>query len=295
MRLAAAILAAALVFAGAAYGFEGPLRVVATSSDVRSLVEAVGGSLVSVENLAPPAGDPHAVELKPAQVARLRGAALVFRIGLDHEPWLAKARTSARLVDLSRNAALLQTETPRLRADARPHIHGLGNPHYWLDPENARPMTAAIALELGRAIPMHASTFEANRKRFLETLDAGLARWKTAMSRWKGTKAVVVHDTWAYFAARFGIEIVAAAEPVPGVPPTAAELAALIARMRGANLRVFIVDPHSDEALVRKIAHDAVARVVSLAPSVGVVPEARDYISLFDYNVRRFTEVMEAR
>src|SRR5881296_2530199 len=89
------------------------------------------------------------------QLARLKSAALLVRVGLDHEPWLRRALArlgdgapapgGPRDLDLSRSITLLQTETPRLRADTAPHQHGFGNPHDWLDPENARPMTVAIA------------------------------------------------------------------------------------------------------------------------------------------------------
>src|SRR5436309_15226020 len=61
------------------------------------------------------------------QLARLKSATLLVRVGLDHEPWLRRAlarlgdRAPApggpRDLDLSRSITLLQTETPRLRAD----------------------------------------------------------------------------------------------------------------------------------------------------------------------------------
>jgi ABC-type Zn uptake system ZnuABC Zn-binding protein ZnuA len=288
-------LLAALALTGAAFSFAAPLRVVTSSTDLKSLVEAVGGGEVAVESLAPPAGDPHAVDLKPLQILRLKGADLVVRIGLDHEPWLARSRTTAPVLDASRGLKLMQTETPRLRADARPHVHGFGNPHYWLDPENARPITAAIQAQLEKLRPAAGPLFEDNRRKFIERLDAAMTRWKEAMAPFKGTRMVVMHETWPYFAARYGLVIVGAAEPVPGVPPTPSEIAALIARMRSAGVRVLVADGHSDTALVNQIAHGTVARVMTLVPSVGGEPEARDYFSLFDLNVRRFTEVMTAR
>jgi len=68
------------------------IAVVTTSTDLKALVAAVGGERVAVESLAPPLHDPHAVEITPGQLARLRSAALLVRIGLDHEPWLARVR-----------------------------------------------------------------------------------------------------------------------------------------------------------------------------------------------------------
>jgi len=290
---------------GAPPARQAALPILTTSTDLKSLVEAVGGDRVEVESLAPPAQDPHAVEVKPGQIARLKGAVLLVRVGLDHEPWLARvlaavgdprfARGGPADVDASRGVRLLQSETPRLRADRRAHVHGLGNTHYWLDPENARPITAAILEALARASPAERERFEANRRRFLERLDAGLARWMRTLAPWRGTRVVVIHETWPYFAERFGLTIVAAAEPTPGVPPSPAELAALLERMRAAGVRLVIAEPYTDPALLRQLAGRGGARAVTLVPSVGGDPAASDYLALFDLNVKRLVDALAAR
>ena len=301
----AAIALALMVAAGPAPAAGGPLPVVTTTTDLRSLVEAVGGDRVVVENLAPPQHDPHAVEVTPGQIVRLRGAALLVRVGLDHEPWLRRALATvnepalaaggARDLDLSRGVALLQTETPRLRADrATPHLHGFGNPHYWLDPELARPMTAAITEALGRLAPGDRAFFDERRRRFLERLDAGLQRWQEALAAHRGVRMVAMHDTWPYFAARFGLTVVATVEPTPGVPPSPAALGALLERMRAASVRVLVAEPYTSEALARQIADRTGARVVRLVPSVGAEREAGDYLALFDLNVGRLAEALAA-
>ncbi|MDQ6882361.1 MAG: metal ABC transporter substrate-binding protein [Pseudomonadota bacterium] len=263
------------------------LKVVATTTDLQALVLAVGGERVEVESIAAPSQDPHSIELKPAQLARLRSAALVVRIGLDHEPWLARAQTDAPVLDVSRGVRLLQAQTPRLRAELEAHVHAYGNTHYWLDPENARPMTAAIAGALMKLRPADRSYFEANRNDFLSRLDGRMKGWTTALAPYHGMKVVVLHDSWAYFADRFGLVIVAAAEPTPGVPPSPAELASLFSRMRQAGVRLVIADPHSSPSLVRQVAERGGARAVTLVPSVGADPAAGDYLSLFEVNVQR--------
>jgi len=278
-----------------------PLVVVTTSRDLQALVEVVGGDRVTVESLASPLQDPHAIEVKPAQLARLKTAALLVRVGLDHEPWLRRALATLgpaapagpRDLDLSRVVALLQTETPRLRADAAPHAHGFGNPHYWLDPENARPMTAAIAEALVRLAPGARGDFEAARRRFLERLDTRLLRWRAALAPYHGARLVTMHDTWPYFAARFGLTIAATVEPTPGVPPSPAALGTLVERLRAAGVRVLVAEPYADPSLVRAVAARGGARAVTLVPSVGADPEAADYLALFELNVTRLVATLE--
>jgi ABC-type Zn uptake system ZnuABC Zn-binding protein ZnuA len=257
-----------------------------------------------VESLAPAIHDPHAVEVKPGQLARLREATLLVRVGLDHEPWLVRplhAAGNARLLprgpgdlDLSSGIALLQAETVRARPERGGHVHGLGNTHYWLDPENARVMTATILGGLARLAPADQATFTANRTRFLERLDAGLARWSKAMAPLAGLRVVVAHDSWPYFARRFGLVVMAAIEPSPGVPPSPQSLGALTAGMREAGVRLLIAEPWSNAAVVSQIAARSGARAVILASSVGAEPEARDYLALFDLDIRRLVEAAAA-
>lgn len=298
--LAAASVATLLAVVPAVGG--GPMSVVATSTDLKSLVEAVGGDRVRVESLAAPAQDPHALDLKPGQIARLKTATLLVRIGLDHEPWLTRALRAAgdrRLVpgsphylDVSRTIDLLQTETPRLREKGAAHVHAYGNTHYWLDPENARPMTIAILDALGRLAPIDRPRLETNQRGFLERLDAGMAGWVRAMAPYRGTRVVVVHDSWPYFARRFGLVVVATMEATPGIAPPPSTLAFFPQRMREASVALIITEPYSNESVVRQVAARSGARVVTLVPSVGADSEVSDYLALFEINIRRLTTAL---
>jgi ABC-type Zn uptake system ZnuABC Zn-binding protein ZnuA len=178
---------------------------------------------------------------------------------------------------------LLQTEVPRLRLERQAHVHAFGNTHYWLDPNNAEPITASILAGLVALRPGEKVAFEANRDRFLSRLNERIGAWEKTLERFRGTRVVVVHDSWAYFADRFGLQIVAAAEPHPGIPPSPAELAMLFKRMRESNVRILIADPHANPALVHQIGEKGGAKSVTLLPS------GTDYITLFDENVKRLS------
>jgi len=199
------LLAAVPAWAG------GALSVVTTSTDLQALVEAVGGDRVRVESLAPAAHEPHAVEITPGQFEKLKAAALLVRIGLDHEPWLARvlraandprfAPGSAYDLDVSKSVDLLQTATARVRGEGVAHVHGFGNPHYWLDPANARPMTGAILEALVRLAPDGRDVFAKNRARWLARLDDALARWTRALAPYRG-RSPAGHGRWRPIAAR---------------------------------------------------------------------------------------------
>ena len=298
LRLLVAVLAIA---AAPAWG-GGRLTVVTSTTDLKSLVEAVGGDRVTVESLAPANQDPHAIEIKPGQLARLKSADLLVRVGLDHEPWLASALRalgdsrlqpgSRHYLDASRGIELLQAETARVKSERGVHVHGFGNTHYWLDPENARPITAAIAGGLSALTPGERAAFEANRARFLARLDAGITRWSRAMAPYRGTRVVVVHESWPYFTRRFGLVTVAAVEPEPGIPPSPSWIADLTNRMRQTGLKILIAEPASNASLVDQVAARSGATVVTLVSSVGGDPAATDYVALFDVNIARLTAAL---
>src|SRR5262249_28006663 len=105
-------------------------------------------------------------------------------------------------LDLSRGIDVLQSETPRVRNERGVHVHGFGNPHYWLDPENARPMTQAIVDALARLGPGERETFARNRTRLLERLDADLARGTATLAPYRGPPRVGYHRPWPHLAPR---------------------------------------------------------------------------------------------
>ena len=278
----------------------GVLPVVTTTTDLKALVEAVGGPAWRVSLRA--AHDPHSVEVKPGASPSSGRLRCLVRIGLDHEPcWHGRcARWDARLLPAApptwtSRAASRCSDARRPRAPERGvHVHGFGNPHYWLDPENARPITERIQGALAQLAPADAALFEANRARFLRDLDAGLARWRSALAPYQGTRVVVARESWPYFARRFGLTVVAALEPTPGVPPSAAYLATLTERMKASRVPLIIAEPSTSASLIAQVTARAGARAVILIPSVGGDPAARDYLSLFDVNVARLAAALAA-
>ena len=96
---------------------------------------------------------------------------------------------------------------------------------------------------------------------------------------------IAYHNTWAYLARRFRLDFVGFIEPKPGVPPSPAHLATIIKTMRDRGVRLVVRQPHEPERNAAFVAEKAGAAVVLLAGSVGALPAARDYLSLFDTNV----------
>lgn len=271
-----------------------PLEIVATTPDLKSIAEAVGGARVSVTSLALPGSDPETFQPKPQDLARLRRAAVVLRVGLDFDLWLDPLlrsvgrpelrKNGAAHIDASQGIAVLEIRAATLDSSAG-HTHGAGNPHYWLDPVNAEIISANISDTLGRLDPANRIAYNANRARFVAALRQRMPHWQRALAPLAGRALLAYHDTWPYFARRFRLRIVDVIEPKPGIAPSPARLAELTRATRAYRV-VGIVAQSSDSANTAEfIARRGGTRVVRLASSVGAVPQAGNYISMIDYNV----------
>ena len=153
-----------------------------------------------------------------------------MRVGLDDEPWLpacsqAVERAGAfdpaapTVLDCSKGIASCPPTSGRGGEERA--VHDSGNPHYLLDPDNARPVTAAIRDALARIAPPTGRDSTHNRTGFLALLDDAPRPLVGGDGALQGSRIVLMHDTWPYLARRFGLIVAGAVEPAPGVSPIA--------------------------------------------------------------------------
>jgi ABC-type Zn uptake system ZnuABC Zn-binding protein ZnuA len=280
------------------------IRVVATTTDLRSLTEAVGGDLIEAVSLVPANFDAEEYQPKPQDVVRLKDARLVVRVGLDYDLWfdrLIEAAASRELrrggpgyVDASWGIAPLEVRGVTV-GPGDGHAHGSGNPHYWLDPKNAEFITANILEGLARIDPANAKTYEANRQAFLARLSAKLTEWEARLAPLRHVPLIAYHNSWPYFARRFRLDFSAFLEIKPGVPATPSHLAGIIEMMQKRGVRLVVREPHEPERDVDFVAVKAGATVVVLAAAVGALPGTDDYLSLFDTDVAALVNAAAGR
>jgi ABC-type Zn uptake system ZnuABC Zn-binding protein ZnuA len=298
LLLRSALLIALLAVTSAAFA-QDRVQVVTTTTDLRSLTEAVGGDQVAAVSLVPPNLDAEEYQPKPQDVLRLKQARLLVRVGLDYDLWLDRllaqvgrseiSRGGPAYVDASFAIAVLELRGMSV-GPGDGHAHGSGNPHYWLDPKNAETITANIVEALARIDPANAKTYEANRQAFLTRLNAKLTEWESKLGVLKAMPIVAYHNSWPYFARRFRLDVIGFIETKPGVPPSPSHLAEIVRDMRARGARIVLREPHEPERDVAFVASRAGAQIVTLAASVGALPGADDYISLFDVNVAALTK-----
>ncbi|HEV8437092.1 MAG TPA: metal ABC transporter substrate-binding protein [Methylomirabilota bacterium] len=294
IRVVLAGLVALGVLAGAAWAAD-KVRVVATTTDLKALTEAVGGDLVEVDALARGNQNAHDLEVRPSLMVKVRRADLLVMNGLELDQWAELVVQGANnpkvipgapgRVDASQNIPVLEVPTTRVDRSMG-DVHPVGNPHYTLDPGMAPTITANILQGLSRVAPQHRAAFDRNRTAFLGRLDEAMARWTAMMAPFKGARVVVDHNMWPYFLTRFGLLQASSIEERPGIPPTPGHLSRLIAFMKEEHIKVILSAPWSDQKLADRVAQEAGARVVPVASAVGAVKGADNYVDTIDHNVR---------
>lgn len=293
--------AALALWAGAA---RAEIKVVTASSDLKYICERVGGAEVKAESLASGDQDLHMVEPRPSMVFKLKKADLVVRVGLDLDMWfdsLINAAKNKRLfygapgyVDASAGVPLL--EKPEGKVDASMgDIHIYGNPHYWLDPANAKIMAGNILAGLKRAAPEKAAMFEANYAAFIKETDEKLAGWQQRMAPLKGLKIVTYHSSWPYLAARFGLEVAGHVEPKPGIPPSASHLDGLVKKMKAEDIKVILTESYYPRKGPDFLAGKTGAAVVTAAVSAGGARDVKTYFDVFERVVTELEKAAEKK
>ena len=278
------------------------LNVVCTTPDLAALAQAVGGDKIEITTLARPTEDPHFVDAKPSFIVKLNRADALIEGGAELEigwlpPLLAGARNSKLASDapgyIRGNEGIHMLEVPTELDRSKGDIHAGGNPHFLTDPDNARIVARHLAAAFCQLDPANCAAFEANVKKFLAELDVKMVAWQKQLAPFKGDHLVAYHNSWTYFAERFGLKIDLFLEPKPGIPPSPAHLAAVITKMKAENARVIIVDPYLNRRTAETVARNTGATVVDVAQFPGGVKGTEGgYLALMDYLVNSISTAL---
>ena len=295
MRLCRTAVLAALAALTAVAPARATVNVMAATEDLADLARQVGGDRVKVESIARGYQDPHFVEAKPSFILKLAKADLLVVVGRELEigwlPPLIQQSRNAKIqpgadgyLDASQTAKILEIPSGQITR-AMGDVHPLGNPHYWLDPDNGRRVAKAIADKLARVAPADAAVFASRYADFDKRVADAEKRWDAMMAPYKGLKVVTYHRSWPNFADRFGLDVIGYVEPRPGIPPSPSHTIDLIAEMKRQNVKLLLVEPYFDLKTPNSIGRETGARVLVMSPSVGGEKEITDYIKLFDYDL----------
>ena len=272
------------------HSVQAKLNVVATLPDYASVAHEVGGNYIDLTVLAKPTEDPHFVDARPSLVVKLRQADVLIDGGAELEigwlpPLLQNRNPKIEVgqpgrVQASQGIRLMEVPAELTRAAG--DVHALGNPHFMVDPIIAKAVAQHIANAFAAVDAAHAADYQANEKKFETTINAKLQEWGTRLLPFHGQSIVAYHDSWPYFAHRFGFNINLFLEPKPGIPPSPSHLAEVIAQMKAQKIKAIIVEPYHNRKIAEKVAESTGAKVVDFAQFPGALPNTESYVALVD-------------
>ena len=285
-----------------AFAAQAKLNVVATLPDFGSLAREIGGDKIDIIVLAKATEDPHFVDARPSFFVSLRNADALIDGGAELElGWLPPLLQNARnpkievgkpgRIQTSQGIRLMNVPTNASRAAG--DVHALGNPHFTVDPIIAKAIAQHIAQSFAVLDPPNAAFYDGNYKKFEATINAKLQEWGAAILPFKDQHVVAYHDSWPYFAHRFGINIDIFLEPKPGIPPSPSHLTEVIAQMKAQHVKAVIVEPFHDRKIADKVASETGAKVVDFAQFPGGLPGTDTYVKLIDKLVANLSAALK--
>jgi ABC-type Zn uptake system ZnuABC Zn-binding protein ZnuA len=275
---------------GSANSAEGALKVVTTTTVFADIVQNVGGSRVAATSIIPPGVGPEDYEPKPDDARKLANAKLIVSNGAGLDDFLDRLLASGT-----------GGQTPQLvLGDGIPTLteNGEQNPHFWLDPSLVKQYyLPKIAAKLTDVDPTGKATYDANARTYgvtLDSLDAEL-KAKIATIPEANRKLVTFHDAFPYFARHFGFELVGVILENVGQEPTAAELAALVDKVKATGVKAVFSEAQFSPKLSETLAQEAgISQVVTSLYNDALGPAPADsYLGLMRWNVDQIVKALQ--
>lgn len=248
----------------------GKLQVVATLFPVYDMARAIGGESAEVSLLLPPGMEAHSFEPRPGDILRLQTAELFIYTGPSMEPWaesLLKGLDPGRLraVNAGAGIPLLRQGEEASRDDGHRHERG-GDPHIWLDFDNARTMVTTILNGFTAADPAHAAAYRQNAARYQDRLEELDRAYRAGLAEC-GSRTVIHggHFAFGYLAKRYGLRYLSAFPPSGDSEPNARQMAAMVAAIRATGSGAIFYEELASPRLADTLARETGARLLILA------------------------------
>ena len=267
-----------------------PVKVVATLPILKEFAEQVGREHVQVTSLISGFESEHSYSPKPSDLKAIGEARLLLEIGLGLEIWVGglvknAANSRLRVVTTSHGIAIIRDAS---------EPNSPGNPHIWLDPENAKIMTRHIADGLMEADPAHTTDYRANLDDYVQRLTDSERELQLLVATLGDKRIVTYHPAWPYFARRFGFRIEGDIVGQVGAEPTAAHLARLARRMKNEKIKVIVSEPQLNQKVAQALAGETGARIVLLSPLPGAITGTNTYLSMLRYDIAKLVDALQS-
>ena len=277
----------------------------ATISVIQNMVERVGGNRVETFSIVPVGGSPETFQPSPRDAGRISESRVVFENGAGLDTWVEDLVESAGneeqlVVELSEGLEPLEDGEhdhgeEHAQEGEHSHWHAEGNPHFWLDAQNARHYVLRVQDALMEVDPEGAEEYEANAEEYLAELEEldDYMREKAQDIPEERRKLVTLHDAFPYFAKAYGFELVGVILENPEAEPSSREVAEVVSKIEEERVPAVFTEPQFNSALADTIAQEAGVEVYELYTDTLAEDETGDtYEAMMRTNIDRISEAL---
>lgn len=272
------------------------LTVFACEPEWAALVSEIGGKKVKVHTAVTAQQDVHFIQARPSLIAKARRADLLICTGADLEigwlPLLLRQAANPGIQPGQPGHFMASEHVPMLDVPQQldrsaGDVHPYGNPHIHLDPRNIGKVAMPLAQRLARLDPGNAEEYLSRAQAFAELWNQAIEEWQKRAQPLRDEPIVVHHNSWVYLENWLGFNVVAALEPKPGIPPSAAHLGRLVKQMASAPARVIVRAPYQSASGSEWLSERTGIPAIVLPYTVGGTEQAKDLFGLFDTTIER--------
>jgi len=288
-----------LMLASMAFPAQAALNIFACEPEWAALAQELAGDKANIYTASSAQQDPHHVQARPSLIAKARSAQLLVCTGAELETgWLPVILRASANPDIAEGKPgyfeaahyVNMLEVPGRLDRADGDVHAAGNPHIQLDARNYLSIADALSTRMSQLDPANADFYKQHLQSFKILWQQSLKRWEVLAAPLKGQAVLVQHRAYPYLQAWLGFKQIGELEPKPGMEPSAAYLAQILAQLKANPARMVIRSAYQDAKPSEWIAERAHIPAVEVPFSVGGTAEAKNLYSFFDDTITRLLE-----
>jgi len=258
------------------------ITVSATIFPIYDILRQIAGEMVTTELILQPGESPHTFNMTPSVKKIIDKSDLIFVVGHGLDNWIVN----------SYDVVTVDTDiTLRTSDDDEHHDHNGSDPHYWLAPENASIIATNIAAALAELDPNNKAAYEVRAAKFHAEMTSLKIKLLNEVTSIKAFSFIMLHNSFAYFAEAFGLNIAGSFEPIGAEEPSPRYLKKLTDTVEEQNVKAIFSEPQLSANSLTAFINDNNLQTNILDP-IGGVEGRETYQALLKYNIRTLTSTL---
>ena len=278
------------------------LEVLSTIKPVHSLVSAIGGDAINVEQIIPNHASPHHYSLKPSDLRKIGKASLIFRIDPELESFLSKSLRSVskdKVITLSKSKGLTLLEAKGGHHHGHDEHededeHAALDYHLWLNPDNAIAMANAINEVLAKASPEHSEQFAKNTQLLTDNIQAKHQEISKQLEGLEETPFLVMHDAWQYFTNHYQLKQLDTISAQERLKTSAKALATARSTIKESNVKCLVAEPNLKQRTLVTLIEGLSVNITEIDPLGRNIPDSDlAYPQLLQYTADKLSACLK--